>query len=269
MGTCEGWLLLTDMDGTLLSPEGDISQQNRDAIARFVAQGGLFGIATGRMPSSIVNRVCGLPINIPIIVCNGAGIYDMQTEELSATRFLALQTVYACIEDVAVFFPDVGILVFEVDHAAVLSEVHWLSELTAEERTRFVRKKLTEVGEDVFKLVFTAPAQRITELRKHLADHPVAQSVEMLLAADTCLELLPPHVSKGAALAVLRDQLGIAPDHVLAIGDYENDAEMLRVAGISAAPENAHPDILALADMVVAHHGEDAVADFLERVFWK
>ena len=103
----------------------------------------------------------------------------------------------------------------------------------------------------------------------YLAAHPVAPLVGMLLAADSCLELMPPGISKGTALAQLRDTLGIVPEKVLAIGDYENDAAMLQVAGVSAAPENAHPDVRALADHIVAHHGSDAVADFLQLVFGK
>lgn len=267
MGTCKGWLLLTDMDGTLLSPDGSVSKRNQRAITEFVSQGGLFGVATGRMPSSIGRLVTGLPINCPIIVCNGAGVYDLATEQLHAVRYLDLQTVRGCIRDVMDGFPDIGIFVFEMDHTAVLTDAEWLSELEPEERAGFVHKALDEVGDDVFKLMFTGTPGRVSELRYFMDRHPVAASVDMVLGARTCLELLSKNVSKGAALVTLREELGIMPEQVLAIGDYENDAEMLRMAGISAAPKNAHPDILKLADMVVSHHGEDAVADFLERVF--
>ena len=268
MGTCEGWLLLTDMDGTLLSPDGSVSKRNQKAITEFVSQGGRFGVATGRMPSSIGRLVSGLPINCPIIVCNGAGIFDLRTQQLHAARFLDLETVRGCIQDVMAGFPDIGVFVIEMDHAAVLTDADWILELEPEERAQYVRKTLDEVGDDVFKLMFTGFPARVTELRRYLDGHAVAASVDMVFAARTCLELLSPKVSKGAALVTLREELGVAPERVLAIGDYDNDAEMLRAAGVSAAPKNAHPDILKLVDMVVSHHGEDAVADFLDRVFW-
>ena len=268
MGTCEGWLLLTDMDGTLLSPDGSVSKRNQKVITEFVSQGGLFGVATGRMPSSIGRLVIGLPINCPIIVCNGAGIFDLRTQQLHAARFLDLETVRGCIQDVMASFPDIGVFVIEMNHAAVLTDADWILELEPEERAGYVRKTLDEVGDDVFKLMFTGFPARVAELRRFLDGHAVAASVDMVFAARTCLELLSPKVSKGAALVTLREELGVAPERVLAIGDYDNDAEMLRAAGISAAPKNAHPDILNLVDMVVSHHGEDAVADFLDRVFW-
>lgn len=267
MGRYDGWLLVSDMDGTLLSPDGNISEGNRKAIASFVSQGGRFGIATGRMPTSIFERIGGLQVNCPLIVLNGAGLYDLERQQWLATRFLQMDLLRSCVEDVARDFPDVGIVAFEPEHASVLSRVSWLSEMSPIERSRFVETSLDKVGQHVFKLVLTAEADRIVEVRPYLEAHAVSASVDMVLAADTCLELMPRQVSKGTALVALRDSLGIAPDKVMAIGDYENDADMLRVAGISAAPQNAHPGVRALADKIVAHHGEDAVADFLRQVF--
>jgi hypothetical protein len=267
MGKFDGWLLASDMDGTLLSPDGNISDRNRRVIGSFVAQGGRFTIATGRMPTSILERIHGLAVNCPMIVLNGAGLYDLDSRQWLNTQYMRMDVLHACVADVARAFPDIGIIAFEPEHAAVLSHVPWLSEMTAGERARFVETAAEQVGADVFKLVLTGQPARIDALAPYLAAHPVAPLVDMLLTADSCLELMPPGISKGTALIELRDSLGIAPEKVLAIGDYENDAAMLRVAGISAAPENAHPDVRALADHIVAHHGEDAVADFLYLVF--
>ncbi len=53
-----------------------------------------------------------------------------------------------------------------------------------------------------------------------------------MASARVCLQVLPLGVSKGSALSWLLPQLGIALEHVMALGDGENDVEMLKLAGV-------------------------------------
>lgn len=267
MGKCTGYLLLTDMDGTLLSPESKVTKGNRKAINRFVEEGGIFGIATGRTHHSAWNLVSDLPVNCPSIVFNGCGIYDHVKGEFLFKKQIPLIMVKECLAEVISLYPHVGTMVFQTNRTSMLTAVNWMSEIPPEERPYFIESTISQVGDDIFKIVFTAEEDEVAELRDFLLTHPIIDTMELVLGSGSCLELLPKGISKGSALIWLRDSLGIKPENTLAIGDYENDAEMLKVAGISAAPENAHPDIIYLADIVVAHHGEDAVADFIMQVF--
>jgi len=79
------------------------------------------------------------------------------------------------------------------------------------------------------------------------------------------LETLPPGASKGDGLRRLLADLGIDPRHVLAIGDGENDLEMLQLAGIGVAMANAPASVRAAADYVTASNDEDGVALAVER----
>lgn len=93
MGKFSGVLLATDYDDTLYSSDCTISQENRQAIARFVAEGGLFCISTGR---SYINFAIQmererLPVNTPVILSNGASIYDFATEESLWLKYLPAQ----------------------------------------------------------------------------------------------------------------------------------------------------------------------------------
>lgn len=267
MGKYDGYLLLSDMDGTLLSPDGTISEGNRAAIVEFVEGGGLFSVATGRTHYSAWTRIHNLPINCPAIIYNGGGIYDFQKKEFLQTRCFRRSEVEECLLDVIRLFPDISTMAFETDRIAVLSGGEWVDELPVEEQPHFVKTEISDVRDDIFKLIFISTESRVTELRRYLNSHPMADISVMMLAASTCLELLPKGVSKGKALEWLHNYLGIPVEKTIAIGDYENDIEMLRVAGIAAAPENAHPDILVLADIVVSNHGNDAVADLIRKVF--
>ena len=77
----EGYLLVSDMDGTLLNSKGKISDTNKKAIEYFVENGGVFTIATGRMRDSVREFISDLKVGLPIIIYNGAKIYDFKAEK--------------------------------------------------------------------------------------------------------------------------------------------------------------------------------------------
>ena len=78
------FLLVSDMDGTLLNSSKEVSAENRAAIADFVAGGGRFAIATGRPAANAAGYLTGVPVNSPGIFFNGAMLYDWQTAKLLA-----------------------------------------------------------------------------------------------------------------------------------------------------------------------------------------
>ncbi len=71
-------------------------------------------------------------------------------------------------------------------------------------------------------------------------------------------------MSKGAGLQFVADRLGFTPAETVACGDGENDRELLDWAGFGVAVANAHPDILARADLVVPSVDDEGVASLLE-----
>jgi hydroxymethylpyrimidine pyrophosphatase-like HAD family hydrolase len=81
------------------------------------------------------------------------------------------------------------------------------------------------------------------------------------------VEISGPGVTKASTLALLCEELGVAPDEVVAFGDMPNDLAMLRWAGTSYAMANAHPSVVALADRQAPSHEDDGVAAVLEELF--
>jgi hydroxymethylpyrimidine pyrophosphatase-like HAD family hydrolase len=79
------------------------------------------------------------------------------------------------------------------------------------------------------------------------------------------LELLPPGASKGAMLTRLIEDLGLKPAEVMAIGDAENDFEMIQLAGVGVAMGNATQHLKGAADFVTTSNSEDGVAVALEK----
>lgn len=88
MGIFEGYLLVSDMDGTLLNDKRKISDDDKNAIKYFKENGGLFTIATGRMLESAGRFARELDLSLPIILYNGSKVYDYTSEKVIKEYFL-------------------------------------------------------------------------------------------------------------------------------------------------------------------------------------
>ena len=115
-------------------------------------------------------------------------------------------------------------------------------------------------GPDKILLLVHAPGRDITELVA------VPEGLVALASTPTHLEVTRADVDKADALSRLCARRGITPDQVVAIGDGRNDLGMLAFAGVAVAPANAHPDVLAVADLITAGNDQDGVAQALARL---
>lgn len=84
----DGYVLVSDMDGTLIGSDKIISSDNREAIDYFINEGGLFTIATGRMLPSVLEYRESLNLNLPILIHNGGKIYDVIKEEIISEVYI-------------------------------------------------------------------------------------------------------------------------------------------------------------------------------------
>lgn len=78
------------------------------------------------------------------------------------------------------------------------------------------------------------------------------------------LEFASPEVTKASGLAFLSEHMGFARERTVALGDGENDVELLEWAGYAVAVEAAHERVLAVADLVCPGPGDEGVAQVLE-----
>lgn len=89
----------------------------------------------------------------------------------------------------------------------------------------------------------TVPVQEVQEI---IRDHPVE-----VLDTGFAIHLHPPGISKGEAFSHLATLMGLTTSDFLAVGDAENDIDLLKRAGIGVAVGNAHPDLARSADRVM------------------
>jgi len=105
----------------------------------------------------------------------------------------------------------------------------------------------------------TLPVSLVNEI---VSNHPVK-----VLDTGFAIHIHPPGVSKGAAFTKLAELLGMETSDFLAVGDGENDIDMLERAGAGVAVANAHPRLKQHADEVTEKEFGDGFVEALERNF--
>ena len=107
-------ILLSDLDGTLLSTDKRITDIDRRAIERFTSMGGRFTVATGRTVQSFEQFLSILPLGYPIIMYNGAAIHDYKSGKTLYTHPLPVEA-RSDVEELRELMPEAGGEVLKTD----------------------------------------------------------------------------------------------------------------------------------------------------------
>lgn len=99
----------------------------------------------------------------------------------------------------------------------------------------------------------------VDEVRGMIRHHPVE-----VLDTGFAIHLHPPGVSKGEAFSVLAGMLGLAAKDFLAVGDAENDIDLIKRAGVGVAVANSHPDLARSADWVTKKRYGDGFVEAIK-----
>lgn len=249
-GRYAGIFLWADLDGTLLTPERTLPPENLEAIAAFQAQGGRFGIATGRMEKSTSANFPSLVTNLPCIFYNGALIG--WHPDGTALRSVFLSQDPSRMLDVAIrACPEIGVEVLSAGKAWMVRRNAALEGQLARERLDAVDASWTDIPAGWFKVLVGGEPEMLAEVTRLLA--PMAAGrFDLVRSEETLLEVLQPGVSKGDAVRWITTRAQPSPARIVAVGDNDNDADMLAFADIGIAMANGSAAAKAAAAMTIA-----------------
>lgn len=257
-------LVALDLDGTLLQRDGRVPARNAAAIAAALAQGVQVILATGKTRFSALGVIDELALDGPGVFSQGLIIYDGAgtiLREVTLDRGLAEEVLgYAEREGLPhSIYTREGLFAPQADkYRELISSKYG-------ERLPQVVGPLTECLDvlDVNKILIGDPAEDGS--RRQMLVERFGSRLTVTQAVPEYVELFAPQASKGAGLLWLLRHLGVDAQAVLAVGDGDNDLEMLELAGVGVAVGNARPGVKAAADFVVSDHEDGGVAEALER----
>ncbi|HEY4003366.1 MAG TPA: HAD-IIB family hydrolase [Candidatus Xenobia bacterium] len=235
-------LAAIDVDGTLLGPTQDVSPENEAAIRRLVASGVRVLLASGRWHDDIVPFHRHLGLSGPIISSQGAMIKHGETGRVTWRNPVPDATA----RELAQAALDCGLTVIAYRAGGVATNVRnaWSQrEESVIRRSITVARSTDTLCRSVLKIICCGPAERLRALSipadlTHLVGHPEWH------------EFYEPSSCKATALARVARTLGIPPHRVATFGDGDNDATMLRWAGLGVAMHHGTPGARQAARMV-------------------
>ncbi|MDG5786738.1 Cof-type HAD-IIB family hydrolase [Evansella sp. AB-P1] len=259
----EAKLIAIDIDGTLLNEKGLITDRTKKVI-KDVQNNGIFVVlATGRhlLTSETIGR--DLHLMDPIISHNGGTIYEPIGKNVVVEQGFNIDQV----ELVLSFLRRERIPFF------VSTATHLIAEenlLTTDYCSEFNGVKLTlirnvkKINEPILKLSILGEEKVIDQLNGIIKK--LAPTLQIVRGGERGSDIMPLHFNKGRALKILCERYGVNLSQTIAFGNYYNDIEMIKYAGLGVAMGNAPKLVKLAADFVTSSNNEDGVANVLEEL---
>ena len=249
MGKYDGFLLITDFDGTI-AVNGKVSEENQAAIREFQSEGGLYTIASGRQPMWLPKFDTYFKCNTYAVLMNGTILYDTKNQrDVSAT---ALDTdVFDFIKN-EVFKKCPEIPYARCHNYETFTDVYNGNDFPPEVR-----------NQNIYKIIFRVPAELSDVYLKKIEE--LAEGRYYISRSwIRGIELQALGTSKGDSVRFFKKHYGDKIHTVVAAGDYENDIEMLKAADIAYAVGDAQESVKAVADRITVPCREHILPRILE-----
>ena len=246
-------LVIADVDGTLVEPAAKATTAANPrviaAVRRCSELGIIFSIASARSLDWVEGLIQSLQLTSPIILDNGARIYDCMVKKYIRSTLLQKARASEILQILGKFpYPK-----FVVD------EKH---------RFEYIPGKTEDFGNVVKMMILHVKpyeAEEIYEMISRLPGIKVTKSVSGVKPVKESIHITHEEAAKEIALHKIADLLGINMSEVAAIGDSYNDFSLLTSAGLKIAMGNAVDEIKAIADYIAPSYQEDGVADAIEK----
>ncbi len=266
-------MVATDLDGTLLLQNKHISKRTYDVLKKANENGVHVVIATGRSFSALPESIFKIDGMRYVVTSNGANIIDLKDNEVIYKNCIDAAQIPKIIN-----FLKERPYILEVftGGKAYMSKSDYdkFRSRTIDFRPiEYVLQTRIPIA-DIFEFTSknASAIENININFDSLSDKPKAyeellkfDNITVTTSFDFNLEIGGNTTSKGDALNFLTQMLGLTSKNVLSIGDNPNDSSMLGFSEIAVAVENAHEDIIKLADHITSSNDEDGVAKAVEK----
>ena len=263
-------LVALDLDGTLLTGEKKITEENKKAIKLAKEQGVKVVLCTGRPIVSIVHLLEELDLmgdDDYAINFNGGLIQKTKHGEIVYETGHTVEDMKYCHEEVT----KVGLPLVMIDTVRAYEPTPPKGRPsiynTLPHPITFEQKNPEDFEEGhIFNKAVLCIAQDILDEGIAKLPKEFFERFNCMKSRTFLLEVVPKHVSKGDGLKMLGEILGISLDEMAACGDEENDLPMLTTVGYPVAMGNGSKEVKDVAKYVTATNEDSGVAQAIYHI---
>lgn len=257
-------LIALDVDGTLLTDDQKLTENTCQSIREANNAGARIVLCTGRSPVNAIPVFRKLGLEGVLITQNGAVIVETTGPELVHQYTFnitdAAPIVEYCRESSLHFDTCTALDIYTErmdDRATAMYEKYALFPTSVED--------VLTLEHPVVKFTLFGSRAQMDQAERVLTKTDMPANIQLLRSDDECIDVVAAGVSKGTALKRLAAHWNIHPSEIIAMGNYFNDVEMLRFAGLGIAMDNAPELVKLAADAVTLSNNEEGVHEAIMR----
>lgn len=268
-----------DLDRTTLNSQGGLSSRNKRAIQAAIDRAIHVVVASGRPAEALPAEITEIPGIRYAVVSNGASVWDLWKKERIQEYKLAPESVEQLLSVSAKAASDWGI---EVAYEIPVNGAAYAQASYVEDPVRYgaraesiayiqkTRRPVDDIQAFIQEHIRELDCMNIVvgERKKELWDRILeeVEDIYVTTSVKQLLEITHKDGGKASGMRFLLERLGIEAGQLLAFGDGDNDKELLKMAGLGIAVENAVPGCKEAADEITLSNDDDGVAVALEQL---
>ena len=264
-------LVAIDLDGTLVTDEKELRSKTIEVIKEASKKGVKIMISSGRSFYRLEKYIDALGLrkeNQCTICFNGGMIVENTTKEILYSQNLDADEVKELIKLGKIL--ELPIMIYSKD-AHCVEKVPDVVKRNAK-NLKGMNLKIIDFNEInfnekqnyIYKVCFIDNPETIIEKRKEIPKE-FFEKYEITSSVPEYLEIVKKGIKKSEAIKFVMEKYHIKQEEVMAIGDGENDVEMLSFAGLGIAMENANDFVKEFANVVTTSNNHDGVANAIEK----
>jgi Cof subfamily protein (haloacid dehalogenase superfamily) len=260
--------VITDLDGTLLSPDGTISKANKTMLWKARDKGIRIILASGRRYLSAERFAKELELDEYIIAYSGAWIKKpsdpepvVKFEMSCAHSAEYIRLVRDKVDLVGAYVNDTFFVEQSNDSLERYEAKSHLKAVEVPDVSEFLLQNKHNPTK-----IFTLAKPEILEIITLSMNARFSGVLDFVKSWETYLEVGPAGITKGSSLETLARMLHLNLANCVFFGDQENDISAMEVCGISVAMDNATDLVKSKASMIAPSNSQDGVAFVLERM---
>lgn len=258
-------LVVSDVDGTLVTKDKRLTDAARAAVKRLHAAKIGFTITSSRPPVGLRMFVEPLQLDLPMGAFNGSSIIDQGLDALEQ-HLIPVPAVRTTLDVLREFAVDAWVFTHDqwlIHNAAGVYVEH---ERQTIDFSPTVVEHFSPYFEGACKIVGASDDFALLERCERALQEALGAQATAIRSQRYYLDVTPPGCDKGSFVDAMAKRLGIAGDAVATIGDMANDLPMFRIGGLAVAMGNAPDDVKKEARYVTDSNEEDGFANAVDYI---
>lgn len=262
-------LYISDLDGTLLNSNSELSTFSKNAIKKLISNNIPFTISTARTPATITKILNDVHLSLPICAMNGACLYNLNTDTYEKAWLINKKSIEKIIDvfkenslDAFFFNVDKHNLYTLCTKPTSIHSITYIKERKDSPKKIFIFKDSLDEIKDVDICFISCldnkeRIEKIANLIKDIEDINIYYYEDHIKKGVYFLEVSSSYAGKGNALNYIANK--IQANKKIVFGDNINDIDLFKKADISYAVNNAHNTIKKLSNEIIESNNEDSV----------